>query len=93
MPNESQRLLLKFNKKFGVTRDGVLLEFEDGLKTEATDDRKLKAFVLKAYQQGVKDSLGELPKYDQYDSDIIAHMEGFSRAIKESEASIKSLIE
>jgi hypothetical protein len=63
-----------------------LLITNDGLKL-------IEWKINQAYQQGVKDSLGKLLGGDQYEGDNIAHMEGYRKAIKESEANIKSLIE
>ena len=136
MTNESQRLLLEFDKEFRVgthkDREGKTI-YQTFTECDGTQDdcqtsvKDIKAFILKAYQkgydkgfeeralprtyggqlvtsekvindlaikdayqQGVLDSLGKLPK----EQDLTEDLEGtWNQAIKESEASIKSLIE
>jgi len=80
MPNESQRLLLEaFDKEF---------------RNEFLHWDRMHAFILKAYQQGVKDSLGKLPKARESCGHwSFESIKAYNRAIRESEASIKSLIE
>jgi len=53
----------------------------------------IEYFMRKAYLEGVKDSLGKLPKKYTKERGMDAEMEAFNSAIQESEANIKSLIE
>jgi len=95
MNNESQRLLLEYDEIFGEKHHEIC----EGKKCEC--HKEVKALILKAYQQGVLDSLGKLPmKKPSLTTPSRKGIIGsrainydYNQAISESEASIKSLIE
>ena len=79
MTNESQRILIKWADK-------------DYWGNEPSIEVFIEKWINKAYQQGVLDSLGKLPK-KKWEDEHDEWWMGYNQAIKESEASIKSLIE